>query len=179
MPKKNAALQGRHRVCKDYLLLFSHFGFATPQEVLQADWQEVWHSPQPPVTTLLVRSRVAIVLIRSIVENLSKLQSFAYSSLYTVLSLCMITRCADSVKIFVALSVKTLQVLTALPKGATATTAACGGNREELLGPRPARRKQRAADAGGRNPGAKHHWRAGQVHAKRESFAILGAEVPC
>ena len=28
-----------------YLLLFSHFWFATPQEVLQADWQEVWHSP--------------------------------------------------------------------------------------------------------------------------------------
>ena len=54
---------------------------------------------QPPVTTLLVRSRVAIVLIRSIVKNLSKLQSFVYSSLYTVLSLCMITRCADSVKI--------------------------------------------------------------------------------
>ena len=33
--------------------------------------QEVWHSPQPPVTTLLVRSRVAIVLIRSIMKNLS------------------------------------------------------------------------------------------------------------
>ena len=54
---------------------------------------------QTVVKALLVRSRVAIVLIRSIVENLSKLQSFAYSSLYTVLSLCMITRCADSVKI--------------------------------------------------------------------------------
>ena len=35
-----------------YLLLFSHFWFATPQEVLQADWQEVWHSPQPPVSSL-------------------------------------------------------------------------------------------------------------------------------
>ena len=115
--QKNAARQRRHRVCRNYLLLFSHCWLATPQEVLQADWQEVWHSPQPPVLTLLVRSRVAIVLIRSIVENLSKLQSFAYSFLYTVLSLCMITRCADSVKIFVALSVKTLQVLTALPRG--------------------------------------------------------------
>ena len=36
--------------------------------------------------------------------------------------------------------------------GATATTAARGGNREELLGQRPARRKRSAADAGSRNP---------------------------
>ena len=38
---------------------------------------------------------------------------------------------------------------------ATATTAACGGNREELLGPRPAGCKARSraeADAGSRNP---------------------------
>ena len=33
-------------------------------------------------------------------------------------------------------------------------TAASGGNRESLLGPRPARRKQSAADAGCRNPGS-------------------------
>ena len=38
--------------------------------------------------------------------------------------------------------------------GATTTTAASGGNRESLLGPRPARRKQSAADAGCRNPGS-------------------------
>ena len=39
--------------------------------------------------------------------------------------------------------------------GATATTAAGGGNRESLLGQRPARRKcflKHEADAGGRNP---------------------------
>ena len=41
----------------------------------------------------------------------------------------------------------------ALPLGATATTAASGGNREELLGQRPARRKRSVADAGSRNPG--------------------------
>ena len=35
----------------------------------------------------------------------------------------------------------------------TATTAACGRSREELLGPRPAGCKQSAADAGSRNPG--------------------------
>ena len=40
----------------------------------------------------------------------------------------------------------------ALPLGATATTAAGGGNREELLGPRSAIRKQSEADAGYRNP---------------------------
>ena len=41
------------------------------------------------------------------------------------------------------------------PLGATTTTAACGRNREELLGPRPARRECRPrheADAGCRNP---------------------------
>ena len=43
---------------------------------------------------------------------------------------------------------------TAPPKGATATTAASGGNRESLLGQRPARRKRSAADAGCRNPGS-------------------------
>ena len=36
--------------------------------------------------------------------------------------------------------------------GATTTTAASGGNRESLLGQRPARRAQCAADAGCRNP---------------------------
>ena len=36
---------------------------------------------------------------------------------------------------------------------ATATTAACGRSREELLGPRPAGCKQSAADAGSRTPG--------------------------
>ena len=32
--------------------LFSHFWLATVQEVLHADWQEVWHSPQPPWAAL-------------------------------------------------------------------------------------------------------------------------------
>jgi len=31
-----------------YFLSCSHFWLATEQEVLLADWQEVWHSPQPP-----------------------------------------------------------------------------------------------------------------------------------
>ena len=47
----------------DYLLVFSHFWLATPQLVLQADWQEVWHSPQPPFLALSQRLRVSMVLI--------------------------------------------------------------------------------------------------------------------
>jgi len=34
-----------------------------PQLVLQADWQEVWHSPQPPFLALSQRLRVLSVLI--------------------------------------------------------------------------------------------------------------------
>jgi hypothetical protein len=46
--------------------LFSHFWFATPQEVLQADWHEVWHSPQPPFFALFLRSLVCKVFMRFI-----------------------------------------------------------------------------------------------------------------
>ena len=56
--------------------------------------------------------------------------------------------------------------VTSVPRGATTTTAASGGNRESLLGQRPARRKRSAADAGSRNPGAKHLWRVGQVSSE-------------
>ena len=47
----------------DYFFLFSHFWFAIPQLVLQADWQEVWHSPQPPFFALSQRFLVFKVLI--------------------------------------------------------------------------------------------------------------------
>ena len=43
--------------------LFSHCWLAMPQLVLQADWQEVWHSPQPPFLALSQRLRVFRVLI--------------------------------------------------------------------------------------------------------------------
>ena len=61
----------------DYLL-FSHFWFATPQLVLQADWQEVWHSPQPPFLALSHRLRVSRVLILSItcISDLSDSNGF-------------------------------------------------------------------------------------------------------
>jgi len=42
---------------------FSQGWLATPEDVLQADWQEVWHSPQPPFTALTHKSRVFKVLI--------------------------------------------------------------------------------------------------------------------
>ncbi len=51
---------------RNYLFLFSHCWLAIPQEVLQADWQEVWHSPQPPFFALSQRFFVSRVLIRFI-----------------------------------------------------------------------------------------------------------------
>ena len=38
---------------------FSQGWLAMPQLVLQALWQEVWHSPQPPFSTLFAMSRVS------------------------------------------------------------------------------------------------------------------------
>jgi hypothetical protein len=48
---------------RPYLFLFSHFWLATVQEVLQADWQDAWHSPQPPLTALSFRFAAFSVLI--------------------------------------------------------------------------------------------------------------------
>jgi len=46
----------------NYLLsLFSQAWLAIPQLVLQADWQEVWHSPQPPFLADSQRLRVSRV----------------------------------------------------------------------------------------------------------------------
>jgi hypothetical protein len=41
----------------------SHFWLATVQEVLQADWQEDWHLPQPPVFTVDLIDFVVMVLM--------------------------------------------------------------------------------------------------------------------
>ena len=46
-----------------YRLRFSHFWLATVQDVLQADWQEAWHSPQPPCSALFLRFWVFRVLM--------------------------------------------------------------------------------------------------------------------
>jgi hypothetical protein len=66
---KIAALQSQAagQTVKSYAF-FSQGWFATPQEVLQADWQEVWHSPHPPFSTLFARSFVSMVLILFIIK---------------------------------------------------------------------------------------------------------------
>lgn len=46
-----------------YFLSCSHFWFATEQEVLLADWHDVWHSPQPPFLADSQRLRELKVLI--------------------------------------------------------------------------------------------------------------------
>ncbi len=46
-----------------YYFLCSHFWLATVQEVLQADWQEVWHSPQPPWEALCFKVAPLSVLM--------------------------------------------------------------------------------------------------------------------
>ena len=61
-------------------LLLSHFWLAMPQEVLQADWQEVWHSPQPPFFALSQRLRVSIVLICFIVNIPPNFYSINYTT---------------------------------------------------------------------------------------------------
>jgi len=33
------------------------------QDVLQADWQEVWHSPHPPVAAVFLRFDLLMVLM--------------------------------------------------------------------------------------------------------------------
>lgn len=49
--KLHKATQLIEHLCSNFLYL-SHSWFATVQEVLQADWQEVWHSPHPPFSAL-------------------------------------------------------------------------------------------------------------------------------
>jgi len=63
---------------------FSQGWFATPQDVLQADWQDVWHSPQPPFCTDLFKSRVAIVLILLIFSTSLKVKKFLSTISYTL-----------------------------------------------------------------------------------------------
>ncbi len=51
-----------HYVAKDYFFC-SQLWFPTVQEVLHADWQEVWHSPHPPFFTDCCRFLVLNVLM--------------------------------------------------------------------------------------------------------------------
>ena len=62
--------------------MFSHFWFATVQEVLQADWQEAWHSPQPPLAQLSLRLALFRVLTCVIVYILFSFIGFSVAKLY-------------------------------------------------------------------------------------------------
>ena len=66
-------------------------------------------------------------------------------------------------------------------KSATATTAASGGNREELLGQRPAGCKARsraAADAGSRNPSKRQYKNnISFQYAQSEAEGILNGQI--
>jgi hypothetical protein len=44
-------------------VLRSHFWLATVQEVLQADWQDVWHSPHPAFFRSLFNAELLSVLM--------------------------------------------------------------------------------------------------------------------
>ena len=62
-----------------------------------------------------------------------------------------------------------------LPLGATATTAASGGNREELLGPRPAGCERQRSRRWEPQPGQFHRrWRRGQARLSRVIYTAMG-----
>ena len=89
MPPLTAAFS----VCRNYSPAssdeFSHCWFAIPQLVLQADWQEVWHSPHPPFFALSQRLRVLRVFIIFI---LSSLRPYRRTVLFVLIY--SITKCA-------------------------------------------------------------------------------------
>ena len=50
------------------------------QDVLQADWQEAWHFPQPPLAAVSLRLALLIVLMCFII--VSSIQSLSMITLY-------------------------------------------------------------------------------------------------
>jgi hypothetical protein len=61
--KQKSGLSSAAFFCTRYLYFFSHFWFASVQDVLHADWQDVWHSPQPVFSLLFLRLPFTTVLI--------------------------------------------------------------------------------------------------------------------
>ena len=89
--EKMPPLPAAFRMCNYLLsLVLSHFWFAIPQLVLQADWQDVWHSPQPPHLALSQRFLVSKVWIRFISVFLPKVKF-----------LIIISRRAKKIKIYI------------------------------------------------------------------------------
>lgn len=85
-------------ILKVYLLA-SHCWLAIVQEVLQADWQDVWHLPQPPFAAVSFKLALLIVLICFISITLRKyIYSYSIShffrncnslfAIYTPVSFC-------------------------------------------------------------------------------------------
>ena len=59
--KKFFAAKAAKNAFSSYFSYFLQLWLATVQLVLQADWQEAWHSPQPPVLALWARQGFWIV----------------------------------------------------------------------------------------------------------------------
>ena len=117
---------------KNYLFLFSHFWFATPQEVLQADWQEVWHSPHPPAAQLFFRSRVSIVWILFIViiSNHVKMTCLARNP-HPEAAAESLDRCLILCVLSISYSVSVVKILLRV-LGRTRAGYTCHGHKESL-----------------------------------------------
>lgn len=65
VPKSGETGSGNHLllVLMDYFYLCSQLWLPTVQEVLHADWQDVWHSPHPPFFTVFCKLFVFKVLM--------------------------------------------------------------------------------------------------------------------
>lgn len=57
---------------QEFYLQCSQTWLPTVQEVLQADWQEAGHSPQPPVRRVLLSIALLTVLICFLITTTSK-----------------------------------------------------------------------------------------------------------
>ncbi len=58
------------------------------QDVLQADWQDAWHSPQPPVWTELCKEGLLTVLMCFILHALlivQKIRSFYIVAVFSLM----------------------------------------------------------------------------------------------
>jgi hypothetical protein len=56
------------RLCEGTAHYFWQTWLPTVQDVLQADWQEAWHSPQPPVWTVFCSKPLFTVTICFAIE---------------------------------------------------------------------------------------------------------------
>jgi hypothetical protein len=82
-PKARKSRRQAAAFSSNYLDFFScsHCWFATLQEVLLADWQEVWHSPQPPFLADASRFLEFRVLILFMIIPPVKCICFYYGSI--------------------------------------------------------------------------------------------------